>query len=333
MFEQDPLLRYGLRVAITPWLVFASGMIIDWPLAFVGAVFTALFSLGQKPVPNRYGIGLIVAAYGYMIGACVLAVLLRPYPVALLLMVFVAVVMSYYLLLKSQDILLVVMALLGALLIPLQARDSVDTAWQLALWLSNNLLIAFVVSWFMFKVLPPNLEAKASPKPEANYDSSRRLLRLSIAILPFVAFAFITDNIGGFVITYLAVQLTQIAASPSTSAQAIKGNLLGNVAGASLAVMTYEIAVIAPFLPLIILVMLACYALMASKLLQGQALAITAMTAFTVVCGASFGPMLDEAGGKTLWRLVQIGSSLGYVYVALLLLDRYLPEKLLTENS
>ncbi|HDM8160357.1 TPA: DUF2955 domain-containing protein [Vibrio harveyi] len=326
MLLSDPMLRYGLRVTLTPWFVFVLGLVIGWKLSFVGAVLTSLFILSPKPVPVKYALKLIAVAYLYMIGAWYLFATMRLYPSATLLAVFVAVSLSYKLLVVTKDILTVVMALLGALLIPLLMKSNPDIAWDLAVWLPHNLVIAWVVSSVVFYLLPPD-EASSTPKPPPPFDESRRWLRLSVAFLPFVAFSFITDNVSAFTLTYLAVQITQFAASSSNSSSMIKDAMIGNIIGGGMAVIVYEIAVIAPFMPLLSLTLLIGFALLAQQLLKGSALAPTAMTAFTVVCGVSLGPIMDDAEGKIFVRLTQIAFAMTYVFVAMLAIDRFVPEK------
>ncbi|WP_117232849.1 DUF2955 domain-containing protein [Vibrio maerlii] len=327
MLLSDPTLRYGLRVTVTPWLVFVAGLLIDWKLSFVGAVFTSLFILSPKPVPISYAVKLIIVSYVYMIGAWFLFVALRHYPSATLPAVVVAVCLSYKLLVTTKDILTVVMALLGALLIPLQMKTDPNIAWELAIWLPHNLLIAWVVSSVVFYLLPADNSTDSTQPPADQFDESRRWLRLCVAFLPFVAYAFITDNVSAFTLTYLAVQITQFAASSNNSPSMIKGAMIGNITGGLMAVIVYEIAVIAPFLPLVTLTLLVGFAVLAQQLLKGNSLAPTAITAFTVVCGVSLGPLMNEAESKIFVRLTQIAFSMGYVFVAMVIIDKFIPEK------
>ncbi|RJG51487.1 DUF2955 domain-containing protein [Motilimonas pumila] len=318
--------HYGLRVALTPWCVFVAGLLIDWKLSFVGAVFTSLFVLSPNPVPKQYAIRLIISSYVYMLGAWCLFAVIKPYSGVTFLLVFVAVCLSYYILVTRKDILTVVMALLGALLIPLQMRSDPGVAWELALWLPHNLVIAWLVSCLMFKLFPGVAQPEGSDKKEEPvFDAQRRWLRLSLAFLPFVAFAFITDNVNAFTLTYLAVQVTQFAASHNHGPNMIKEAMLGNIAGGVMAVCLYEMTVIAPFLPLVILLLLVAYGSLSKSLLLGNTLAPTSMTAFTVVCGVSFGPLMNDAEGKILLR---ISAAMGYIFIAMAILDRYLPDKL-----
>ncbi|WP_306416435.1 DUF2955 domain-containing protein [Vibrio sp. D404a] len=327
MLLSDSKLRYGLRVTLTPWLIFVLGLVVGWKLSFVGAVLTSLFILSPKPVPVQYAIKLIIVAYVYMIGAWYLSATTRFYPGATLLLVFIGVVLSYKILVVKKDILTVVMALLGALLIPLQMKSDPDIAWDLAIWLPHNLVIAWLVSSLAFYLLPADDSAQSSPKPDDNYCENRRWLRLSMAFLPFVAFSFITSSVSAFTLTYLAVQVTQFAASSNNNFDMIKGAMIGNIAGGLMAVLAYEVTVIAPFLPLLALVLLLGYALLAQQLLKGNALAATAMTAFTVVCGVSLGPIMDDAEGKIFVRLTQIAFAMAYIFVAMLVINKVLPDK------
>ncbi|CAE6957881.1 hypothetical protein ACOMICROBIO_GDFFDHBD_04065 (plasmid) [Vibrio sp. B1REV9] len=332
MLLSDPKLRYGLRVTLTPWFVFVSGLVIGWKLSFVGAVLTSLFILSPKPVPVKYAMKLIAVAYIYMIGSWYLFATMRLYPIATLLTIFVVVSLSYKILVVKKDILTVVMALLGALLIPLLMKSNPDIAWDLAVWLPNNLLIAWIVSSVVFYLLPPD-DATSTAKSPPSFDESRRWLRLSVAFLPFVAFSFITDNVSAFTLTYIAVQITQFAANSSNSSKMIKDAIVGNIMGGLMAVIVYEIAVIAPFLPLVALTLLVCYALLSQQLLKGSPLAPTAMTAFTVVCGVSFGPIMNDAEGKIIVRLTQIAFAMAYIFIAMLFVDRFISEKKSNENN
>lgn len=327
MTKLSPTFRYGLRVTLTPWLVFVFGLLFDWPLSFVGAVFTSLFILAKQPTSQGYGFSLVLVAYVYMLTAWFVSVLLRPYPAVYLLVVLIAVVLSYYVLVTKKDILVVVMALLGALLIPLQAKVNPDVAWGLAIWLPNNLFIALLACWAMFMVIPPEQEHKSTPSPAESFDPKLRWLRLSIVVLPFVMFAFITDRIEAFTLTYLAVQVTQFAASSSNGPSMIRAAIIGNILGGLLAVVLYELVVIAPFFPFLVMGLLLSYAYLTNQMLTGNATAITAMTAFTVVCGVSFGPLMNDAEGKILLRMLQIAFSMSYIFIAMWLVDKFLPEK------
>lgn len=326
MLGSDPKLRYGLRVTLTPWFIFFSGLVVEWKLSFVGAVLTSLFILSPKPVPIKYALKLISAAYIYMVGSWFIFATMRLYPAATLLAVIIAVSLSYKVMVVKKDILTVVMALLGALLIPLLMKSNPDIAWDLAIWLPNNLVIAWLISSAAFYLLPPGDDiSKQEPPPV--FDESRRWLRLSVAFLPFVAFSFITDNISAFTLTYLAVQVTQFAANSSNSLTMIKDTVLGNIIGGVMAVIVYELAVITSFLPLVALTLLVGYALLAQHLLKGSVLAPTAMTAFTVVCGVSLGPIMDDAEGKIFVRLTEVGLAMAYVFVAMWTIDRLIPER------
>lgn len=321
----DPALRFGLRVALTPWVVFVAGLAIDWHFSFVGAVFASLFVMGPKPMPSRYCLSLVAAGFVYMITAWFIAMAVRPYPGAFLLLVILGVTLSYYLLVTRKDILLAVMALLGALLIPQQVRGAPDLAWALAIWIPGNVLIAFVVSWFAFKLLPPS-EENSPPSAQPDFDPMLRWFKLSAAMLPLVVFAFVTVHVSSFTLTYLAVQLTQFAAQPSNGPNMIKGAMIGNIIGGAMAVVVYEVAVIAPLMVVVASAMLVGFAILSKRQTEGDPLAATAMTAFTVVCGVSFGPIMDDAEGKIFTRLSQIVFAMGYVFSAIWLLEKWFPE-------
>ena len=114
--QQKQKLKHGLRLALTPWAVFSAGMIWGMPLAFVGAVFAAIFCLDRKPLPVRYGWALFYKSALVMLVALGLSAVLLPYPVVYLVAICVGVLLAYRLQLKSGDLLLSVFAVIAALL-------------------------------------------------------------------------------------------------------------------------------------------------------------------------------------------------------------------------
>ncbi len=148
--ERGPLplpkenLNHGLRLALTPWAVFSLGMILGWPLPFLGAVFAVLFTLGLQPLPPSYGWSLLRKSAVIMFCAWGLSAVLLPYPIVFLIVVCICVVLAFNLQLKTNDLLLSVFALIAALLVPYLTRNSPDLSGEIALWLVANLLIAMI---------------------------------------------------------------------------------------------------------------------------------------------------------------------------------------------
>jgi hypothetical protein len=60
---------------------------------------------------------------------------------------------------------------------------------------------------------------------------------------------------------------------------------------------------------------------------SGDALAASATTALFILVGGSLSPISDGAEVKLFTRLWQVGLALGYLLVAFVVVDRWLPER------
>lgn len=321
--------NHGLRLALTPWAVFVIGMIGEIPMAFLSAVFAALFTLGLKPLPPVYGWALLRKSALIMLLAWGLSVLLLPYPIVYLIFICLGVMLSYRLQLKTNDLLLSVFALIAALLVPYLTRNSPDLSGQIAFWLMAHLLIAMVASWIAFALFPePETDTpKPAAAPVQTHSASRRMWRLAIVTIPFVIVAFVFDFITPFVLVFVAIQTTQIVANTSAHGGASQMMLIANAIGGVAAIVVYELMIMAPILLFAALAILAAMLWFSGRFVSGDVRMVSGITAFLILLGGTLMPFSDDAQTKMIFRLWQIGLALLYLGIAFKLVDSVLPEK------
>ena len=306
-------------------------MIWGVPLAFVGAVFAVLFSLGLKPLPPRYGLALLGKSALIMLGAWGLSAALLPYPVVYLIFICAGILLAFHLQLRSGDLLLSVFAVISALLIPYLTRTSPDLASTIAFWLMGNLLIAMVASWAFFALFPE----PATQEPEtgktrnsvSDYDTSRRLFRLALVALPFVVVAFVFDVITPFVLVFVAIQSTQIVANSGSQGSLSQSMLIANAIGGMVAIVVYEALVVVPLLPFALVVILAAIVWFAHRVVSGDVGMMSALTAFLILVGGTLMPFSDDAQTAMVFRLWQLLLAFGYLSIAFAVVDRFFPER------
>ena len=321
-------LHHGLRLAVAPAAIFAIGLLFGWPLFFVGAVFAAIFTQGVAPIPKSAGLALVAIGSVLMVSAWIIATVLDPYPVAFLLAVCIAVGLCFAASIRGANVLVIVFALLGALLVPFLVRISPDLAGTIVFWLPANLLIALLATWTAFYLFPAVKTADAAPVAEkAAFDPSRRLIRMCLITLPFVVYFFASGSDASLTVIFVAIQTAFLAASTESAPAVARGTLTANAAGGLAAVLIYEVLVIAPLLPVAMLAMLVACLFFAGRFTAGDKLAGSAMIATLILVGGSLGPISDEADVKMITRLWQIGSALLYLLAAFVVIDHVLPEK------
>lgn len=324
--------RSVVRLAVGTALVFTLGLLTGWPLAFIGALFTTLFLQAPGPMPTKVSLKLFTLALLLMGGAWILSSLLAPYPMVFLAVMCIGVISSFTWSLKGAGILPGVLALMAAMMIPNVVFQSQELGFVLASWIPINLLIAGYTSALMFLIIPVRKQpaAKPVPKPATEFDAGRRLLRMALVTVPFALIFFISGSSALLVLFFVALLSQQLAAMSGAGKSVGKAMLLSNGLGAAVAIMCFEINVIAPsFIVAGLLCLFLCLALGAlGKSNSNLAPAAgSAITTALVIYGGSIGLFADEADAKSITRVLQIGSAVVYVIVAYIVVDEFWPER------
>ena len=324
--------RSVVRLAIGTTVVFTLGLLMGWPLAFIGALFTTLFLQAPGPMPPKVSLKLFTLALLLMAASWVLSSILAPYPLVFLAVVCIAIMMSFTWSLSGAGILPGVLALMAAMMIPNVVFQSQELAFLLATWIPVNLLIAGYTSALMFLIIPVKKQTipHKKPIPKQEFDSLRRLLRMSLVTVPFALIFFISGSSALLVLFFVALLSQQLAAMSGAGKNVGMAMLMSNSLGAVVAILCFEINVIAPnIVTTALLCMLLCLSLGAlgkskSKLAPAAGSAIT--TAL-VIYGGSIGYFADEADSKSITRVLQIGSAVLFVIVAYAVVDEFWPER------
>lgn len=324
--------RSIVRNALGTTGVFTLGIYLGWPLAFLGAVFTTLFLQAPAAMPPKVSIKLFVFGFLVMFVAWVISSLLSPYPVVFLAAVAIAIVCSFRWTISGAGMLPGILALMAAMMVPNLVYISPDLAYYIVAWVPVNLLIAGFVSALMFLIIP--VRSQAAPKKaaavEQDYDSFRRLTRMSLVTVPFAMAFFISGSSALLVVFMIALLSQQLAAMSAAGKSVGKAMLLANTLGAVVAILCFEINVIAPtIITTGLLCFLFCIGLgtlgkSSSKLAPAAGSAIT--TAL-VVYGGSIGYFADEADAKSITRVLQIGAAVFFVILAYIVVDEFWPER------
>ncbi len=332
--ETDAAQRAGARLVIGVAGMFILGMILNWPMAFVAAVFAAMFLQAPGPLPGGKAVALIFVSLTILIAGWLVASLALPYPVLFMSVVIGGVVLAYSRSVGGANPLMVVLLLLGALLIPYLVRDSHFVGLQIAIWLPVNMALALVASWLAFALIPPAqnsvrkaaAEAAAAPK----FDPERRLLRMSLVSVPFAVLFFLSGSGAVVTLLFTAILSQQLAASTGTGPAVAAGMMKANLLGGFAAILAYETVVIAPVTGVMMLVSLLLCLALGRWYASGRpdaALAGSALTTALILFGGSMAPFGDDADVKMFDRLFQVGFALVYTLTAFIVVDAFLPER------
>ncbi len=328
--------RSVVRLAVGTSAVFTIGLLLGWPMAFIGALFTTLFLQAPGPMPPKVSVKLFTFALLVMLFSWMVSSVLAPYPVVFLAAVCLAIMASFTWSLSGAGILPGVLALMAAMMVPNVVIQSQDLALVLVTWVPINLLIAGFVSALMFLLIPAEAQTVSQKATDAakDFDPVRRLVRMTFVTVPFALVFFISGSSALLVLFFVALLSQQLAAMSGAGKTVGKAMLLSNSLGALVAIVCFEINVMVPnIVTPAILCLLLCFSLGAlgkskSKLAPAAGSAIT--TAL-VIYGGSIGVFADEADAKSVTRVLQIGSAVLFVVVAFIVVDEFLPERMKRE--
>ncbi|MBO9451236.1 DUF2955 domain-containing protein [Tropicibacter sp. R16_0] len=321
------------RLAFGVTLAFGLGLLLDWPLAYIGAVFAALFLQAPVGLPLAAFGKLFVFSIGLMLISFILSAVFAPYSVVFLMLVAIGIILSFVWSVSGAGVLPGVIALMGALMIPNLLLQSQDLAFVLVIWIPLNLFFAGCVATLMFTLIPaapPSQAAQKQAQAAPDFDPARRIFRMSMVTVPFAMVFFLSGSSALLVLFFVALLSQQLAAMPAAGKAVAKAMLTANLLGAAVAIICYEINVIAPVLVTPILLCLFFCLTLGTLGKSGTPLAAAAGSAITtalVVYGGTIAPYSDDADVKSLVRVAQVATAAIFVILAYVVVDEFWPEK------
>lgn len=332
--------RKGVRLALGVAGVFIVGMLLQWPFAFLSAVFASMFLQGPAAPPFSAGLKLVLTALLMLFFGYGLFSVLLPYRPTFMIAQVLMLMWAFSLSVTGKSPLLVILALMEAVMMPFLVHLSLDVALIFAIALPLNMAAALLATWCAFALVRPverpAAPAAASAAPQESFDPMRRLIRMTLVTAPFVVLFFMFD--GGAVITLVFVGILsfQLAASTADGPKAAKALLLANLIGGVMAWISYQLIIIdTQFAFMAIIVLLNCF-ILSNWFISGKPsspLAGTALSASLILLGGSMAPFGDDVDVKMLDRLVQLAGALAWVLLSFVTVDQLLPERKLKTGS
>ena len=320
--------RFTLAISIA----FIMAYLIGWPLSFLTPILLA--SLIQSPLAHASAAGK--ALYTLKIILLILFGQALSYltPVALASALTIALLLFYaqYVALSGADPFLVVIFIISILLLPLMSMDSNLISLLLMGGLIKSSLAAIVCLWFVFALIPESkVESLTAPVPGILKHDRIYIAGLkTILIMPAFLFIFCFQLSSQALVLIFITILMQMP----TTEMGVKGSigiLLGNILGAIVAVIAYNLLSIMPnsimiiAIPMLITLILSPLILKPHKLAPVFATALT--TSFSVI-GLTTMAYGDDAGDKSSVRIIQIAVAGLYSVIMLALAEPFIKQRL-----
>jgi hypothetical protein len=335
--DQRTIRVMRFAVGVTLAVVFA--FTIQWPLAFLTPVLTAVILALPLPVPS-ISAGLTNMLYtfiAFLIGV-VFTLFLLPFPLVYIPMLGLALFNIYYFINRGGSFWFGLMSLLAVLILPLLGNNHEGLAFGFAfgfIWSGWLTVVMIWLAHFLFPD-PDGQSLPAGTKFQAGYSAvaAELALKSTMVALPIVIL-FITYNWVGQLLVMVFAAIFTLSPDLTKGSAAAKNSITSTLIGGVAALAFYWLIVAVPEFHFFILLMLFTTLMFAQQIFSDKPSAGyfgSAFVALFILMNSS----MDAEGSITsafVLRIIFILLAAIYVVAALNVLERFWPDSAKQSNS
>jgi hypothetical protein len=316
----------AVRYALAATLATLMGTAAGFELPFLVPVL--ILGFFAKPVPRpalRVALSIIAVVAGASAVGLVMARLLLPYPYLFLLVAFLALFRIFYLKAGGGSPLLVVFLLMGVVLIPIIALESLAFSAGIALALVASSVMVTVTAFLVHDLMPdlPTWQsavrppAPPAPPPEPAVRFRTAMLSTGV-VYPVFAIFFLYGWTGSLLILLFIAILSQVpsfTAGKAAGKALIQGNLLGGLG----AIVLYNMLIVVPTFGFFLALTFGAGLVYGRGVYSDRPWAPLFATGFSTVVlllGMSVSIEGTEAASKFYQRILQVMAAVFYVVAA-----------------
>jgi len=321
------VLRYALGATVCMTLALGIG----WPLSFMTPVLALGFLAAPARLSLKDGVGLVLT----IAGACGVGLLMTHYfmsfPLVFLPLLGLALFRLFYAKSGGASPLLITWLLIALLALPLVGMQSQQLAIFVALGIIKGAVVTVVLVWLIWAAIPappplpvePGAPQPAAPPPPTSAERFRSAVLSTAVVFPAVV-AFYTLQWTGSLLVLIFIAMLSLQPAFAANFKAGGALIIGNVIGGLAAIAFYELLVMVPAFPFMVLLTLLSGLLFGAQVFSGKKTAGLFGMAFStvlLVIGSTTGGD-GEADAKVTTRVIQIMIAVIYVVSAFGLLQR-----------
>ena len=329
--------RRTLRLGIGVTLTFLLAMLFNWTLAYLAPIF--IISMLQAPAAPSLGDAakLVFGTFVVFAGSLYAAGLAQIYPAFFLMALFPALFWTFRFALRGGSVLITLFALCGLIVLPLMAGTRIEVGRTVAFSFVQDIAVCLLVAMFMYVLIPPlPSEPAAKPKPVVPPNEVTRRAALLTAITGSYAFLYLVFGWSN-VHTPIYIALYVSSLDLSRGSAAAKGILAANVAAGLLAMLLYQLTMMAPYVPFVAAMMLTVNLVLARMITSKEPwarLASFALSVLMILYGGSIRPFSDGGGANFADRFGELAMAAIWAIGALIILETYfLAKPALVDNT
>ncbi|MEM0953045.1 MAG: DUF2955 domain-containing protein [Pseudomonadota bacterium] len=310
--------RYAVRYAIGITLAAAIAYGVAWEMSWVATLLAAAFLGNRGPRPNLKQSIVILAAMAVIFTVVMGMVLVfYRYPVVLSVLVAAAMYLVFYVAARGAPQLIVFLCVLAIVVFPLLAGTSTALVPLIAGSMLISTLVALLCAQIAHTLVPSAPLIAVSP--EAQGIESAHAMRsawLSSAVILPIALTSLWMNASSAILPLIQVAILSMRPDFSTSAAGGKALVAANLGGGIVALLFYQLLLIAPIYPFVLAGLFAIALMFARGLFSSRTIAPlfgTAMNTVLILIGSGTGEWGVEADAKFYERLLLISFAACYV--------------------
>jgi hypothetical protein len=326
------VLRYALGITVCVSLSFA----FKWPLAFLTVLLAPGLLAAPAPLGFKAGLNMIATIILACLVALFLAYYLVPFPAFYVPFLGLVLFRLYFAISGGASPLLITWLLITFMALPLLGLLHGAVPIAAAGGIVASSCVVVVVVWLAWVLIPdpPGSPAPADAghghgPPAATRSERIRAAAFSTAVvLPVVALFYTLQWTGGLlIIIFVAV----LSAQPDVAGSSKVGNaiLIGNIFGCVVAIICFELLVMVPGFPFMMLLILLMGLVFGDQLLSGRKTSplfgMAFKTALVVIISTASGA--GDTDDKAPTRVLQILTLVTYLVAAYGLLELFLPQR------
>ena len=320
-------LRYAVGVTLALILAYS----IEWPLAFLVPVLTAVLLAMPLPMPNfRAGLtNMLYTLSAFFVGA-IYTLLLLPFPLVYVPMLGLAMFNIYYLLNRGGPFWFVLMALLAILILPMLGNTHEGLSLGFAIGFIISGWITVIMIWVAHALVPDppgqlEVPGRRGFQPGYSKPAAFAALKSTLVVLPLTVVFIIFDWSGQlFIMIFAAI----LSLSPEIGKGKDSGlnSVISTLIGGTVALAFYWAIVAVPVFHFFIALMFLTCLVFGAVIFSDSPLAKyfgSAFVALFILVNSSLGENSD-LGSAFVLRILFICLATLYVMAAMAIYDHYL---------
>jgi len=333
--RSDPKNIRIMRFTIGITLAVAITSAINWPLAFLVPILSAVFLTMPIPKPGLQA-GLTNMLYtlsAFALGS-VFTLFLLPFPLVYIPLFGLVLFNLYYMLNRGAPFWLVLMSILAIMILPMLGNNSEGLVVGVAYgFIFSGWATVFMV-WLAYLIVPDQPGTPALPKsPGLNRGYSRpaaeAALKSTAAVLPIVVFVLLfnlTDLLLVMIFTAMFIMSPEINKGKAAGVKSMKSALIGGM----FAFVFYALIIVVPEYPFFIVLMLLTTLVIASKSFSDKPNAMyyaSCFSTFYILVNSSQAAGADFSSAFII-RLILILLATVYVIFSLIVFEHFWPQRI-----